>query len=65
MPKETNNIQHYELLKIILDFIETVIWPIIIIILIYLFRVQIREFFTKAKRVELPGGFSVEIENDI
>ncbi|MGI4750540.1 MAG: DUF4145 domain-containing protein [Janthinobacterium lividum] len=65
MPKEPDNIQHYELLKIILDFIGTVIWPIIIVILVSLFKTQIREFFTRAKKLELPGGFSVEIENDI
>lgn len=65
MSKESDSIQHYELLKIILDFIGAIIWPVIVIILVSFFKIQIQEFLTKAKKVELPGGFSVEIENDI
>ncbi len=60
-----NNIQHYELLKILLEFFGTIIWPITFVVFLSFFRVQIREFLTRAKKVELPGGFSVEIENDI
>ena len=58
--------QHYELLKIILDFIASVIWPVTVLVLVYIFRSQIRNFLTKAKKIELPGGFSFErVEEDI
>ncbi|HEY5325653.1 MAG TPA: DUF4145 domain-containing protein [Mucilaginibacter sp.] len=58
--------QEYELLKIILEFIVGIIWPVTVLIIIYLFKKEIRTLLVKAKKVELPGGFSFEtIEQDI
>jgi hypothetical protein len=62
----TSTHQSYELLKIILDFIGNIIWPIIVLIIICNFKKEIRQLLVKAKKVELPGGFSIEtIEQDI
>ena len=52
--------QSYELLKIILDFIGEIVWPVTALIIIYFFRKEITKFLDKAKKLELPGGFSVE-----
>ena len=56
----TLNHQSYELLKIILDFIGTIIWPVTVLILVYFFRQEIHKLLVRAKKVELPGGFSLE-----
>ncbi|MCK4663883.1 MAG: DUF4145 domain-containing protein [Bacteroidales bacterium] len=50
----------YGLLKIILDFISTILWPIIVIVFILIFRKDITKIIGKAKKVELPGGISIE-----
>jgi hypothetical protein len=58
--------QSYELLKIILDFIGTLAWPIVVLIIVYHFKREIQKLLVRAKKVELPGGFSIEtIEQDI
>ncbi len=58
--------QSYELLKIILDFIGTIMWPVTVLIIIYLFRTEIQKLLLRAKKVELPGGVSLEtLEQDI
>lgn len=56
----------YELLKIILDFISSVMWPVTVFVILFLFKQEIGKLLTRAKKVELPGGFSLEtLEQDI
>src|SRR5438034_728854 len=64
---ETNKtIDQYELLKIILDFIGTIIWPVTVFIIILIYRDAILKLINRAKKVGLPGGISIEtIEEDI
>jgi hypothetical protein len=50
----------HELLKILLDFIGTIIWPIVALIIALIFKKELKKLFDKAKKVELPGGFSIE-----
>ncbi len=50
----------YELLEIILDFISTLLWPIIVISIVVIFRKEIRKLVGNAKKLELPGGISIE-----
>jgi hypothetical protein len=50
----------HELLKIILDFIGTIIWPIVILIIAIIFKKDIKKLVDKAKKLELPGGISIE-----
>jgi hypothetical protein len=58
--------QEYELLKIILEFVVGIIWPATALIVVFLFKKEIKTLLVKAKKVELPGGFSFEtIEQDI
>ena len=61
---ETTSQHSHELLKIILDFIGLLIWPITVIIIIMIFKKEIRKLVDKAKKLELPGGFSIETVND-
>ncbi|MDB5133987.1 MAG: hypothetical protein JWP37_590 [Mucilaginibacter sp.] len=58
--------QPYELLKIILDFIGTIAWPIIVLIVVCYFKKEIKKLLIRAKKLEFPGGFSIEtVEQDI
>lgn len=64
--KQEEVVSHYELLKIILDFIGTVIWPITALIIVLIYRKAILRLIDRARKVELPGGLSFEtIEEDI
>lgn len=63
-PKEA--ISQYELLKIILDFIGTIIWPLTIFIIVLIYRNAILKLINRAKKVEFPGWLSLEtVEEDI
>lgn len=57
---------HYELLKIILDFLGVIIWPITTLSIILIYKKAILNLINRTKKVELPGGVSFEaVENDI
>ncbi len=62
----TTNHQSYELLKIILEFIGTIAWPVTVLIVIGIFKSELQKLLVKTRKVELPGGFSIEtIDEDI
>lgn len=50
----------YELLKIILDFVGTIIWPAVVLLFLLVFKPEIKKLLDKAKKLELPGGLSIE-----
>lgn len=50
----------YELLKIILGFIGTIIWPVTTFTIVLIYREAILKLINRAKKVELPGGLSLE-----
>ena len=49
-----------EIAKLILDYIKVLIWPITVIVMLILFRTQIRSLFGRLKKADLPGGISLE-----
>ena len=53
-----------ELSELILGYIEVLIWPIITVIILIAFRKEISKLFNRAKKVDLPGGFSIEAFDD-
>jgi hypothetical protein len=61
-----SQVSQYELLKIILDFIGTIIWPITSLIIILIYRKAILRLVDRARKIELPGGIALEaVEEDI
>lgn len=46
--------------KLILEYIQALIWPVTIFILLILFRTQISNIFSRVKKANLPGGISIE-----
>lgn len=49
-----------ELAKIIVQYIEVLIWPLIVLIVLILFRAQIAGMFSRMRKADLPGGISIE-----
>ena len=50
--------------ELILKYIEVLIWPIITIFIAIRFKKELIKLFGRAKKVELPGGFSIEAFED-
>lgn len=50
-----------ELAKLILEYIEVLIWPVTLLILLLTYRKELASLFSRAKRLELPGGLSIEV----
>ena len=49
-----------ELAELILKYIEALIWPSVTLFIIVRFRKEFIKLFDRAKKVELPGGISIE-----
>ena len=54
----------YELLKIILGFIATMAWPLTLLIILFVFRKQVKKIVSNTKKLELPGGVALEVKKD-
>jgi len=49
-----------EIAKLILEYIETLIWPATVFALFIVYRTQIANIFRRLKKADLPGGISIE-----
>lgn len=49
-----------ELAELILKYIEALIWPSVTLFIIVRFRKEFIKLFDRAKKVQLPGGISIE-----
>jgi len=49
-----------ETARLVLDYIEALIWPVFALIILFMFRSQISNLITRLKKVDLPGGISAE-----
>jgi hypothetical protein len=52
-------------IETIIQFLEVVIWPLVVIGIILLFRRSIKLLIDRIKSVELPGGTKLELEKKI
>ena len=50
-----------EIAKLILDFISAIIWPVVVITIVLMFRRQISNRLQDIKELELPGGFKATL----
>lgn len=46
--------------RLILEYIQALIWPVTVLILFIFFRRQIGNIFSRVKKADLPGGISIE-----
>lgn len=49
-----------EIAKLVLQYIETLIWPFIVLFSLKLFQKPIVNFLNRVKKADLPGGVSLE-----
>lgn len=49
-----------EIANLILEFIKALIWPLSILTFLMLFKSRIIEFLSRTKKLNLPGGISLE-----
>lgn len=47
--------------RLLIDAVGTVIWPLTVVVIVILFRRQIRERFSAVTKAELPGGVKLEL----
>ena len=53
-------IRKMEIAKLVLQYIETLIWPGIVIFSLKLFREPIVNTLNRVKKADLPGGITIE-----
>lgn len=51
--------------KIILEYLQASIWPLVVLALFIIFRKPVIEILRKLSHVDLPGGLSVDLKENI
>ncbi len=54
-----------EVAKLILEYLKALIWPTSVLLLAWIFRPEIRAVLARIRKAALPGGVSVDFENQI
>jgi hypothetical protein len=54
-----------ELAKLILEFLKVLIWPVTTAVLVILFRTPITRILTRIRNFGLPGGVTIDLQNEI
>ena len=54
-----------EIAKLVLEFVKALAWPITVAALVLLFRVPIRFILQRLRKAELPGGVSIDFQEEI
>lgn len=54
-----------DMARLVLEYIKALIWPSLIITLVVIFRRQLKRIFARLRRASLPGGISVDLQEEI
>lgn len=54
-----------EIAKLILEYLKVIIWPMSVVCTFLLFRKQVAGLLARINRAQLPGGFSVDLAEQI
>ena len=54
-----------EIAKIILEFLRVLIWPIVILTVIVIFRAKLEAILWRLRKADLPGGVSLDFDQEI
>ena len=54
-----------EVAKLILDYVRALVWPVIVLFLSLLFRSEIKRVFARLRKAALPGGISVDLQEEV
>jgi hypothetical protein len=54
-----------EIAKIVLEYIDVLIWPCVVILALFVFRKQIITILNRLKGADLPGGVSLDFDREM
>jgi hypothetical protein len=54
-----------ELAKLILEYAKALAWPVTVVIIALAFRAQIRTILSRLRKAGLPGGISIDFQEEI
>ena len=54
-----------EVAKLVLEYLRVLIWPVAVVTICLTFRRQVVALLNRIRHAELPGGFAVDIEQEI
>lgn len=54
-----------EIAKVVLEFVKALAWPITVAALVWMFRAPIRLMLHRLRKAELPGGVSIDFQEEI
>ena len=54
-----------QIAKLVLEFLKALIWPVTVLLLAWVFKREIRAVLARMRKAVLPGGVSVDFENQI
>ena len=54
-----------DIAKIVLEYFQAMIWPIVVLVLFIIFRLPILNVIRKLSHVNLPGGLSIDLNENI
>ena len=49
-----------EVPELILKYVDTLVWPVVTVFILIYFKNDLSKLFDRAKKIELPGGISIE-----
>ncbi len=50
---------------LVLEFVRALAWPVLVLVLCLTYRRQVLAVFDRLRRAELPGGFAVDLAQDL
>lgn len=51
--------------KLVLDYIEVLAWPIVVLVIILLFKKKLHEVLSRLEKADLPGGVKINFREEI
>ena len=51
--------------QVVLEYIKILIWPLSVFIFVIIFRIPLIEFLRKVRHADLPGGLSLDLQENI
>jgi hypothetical protein len=54
-----------EVAKLVLEYIKVLIWPLSVVLIVLIFRKQLSALMNRIRHAELPGGMSLDLDQEI
>ncbi len=54
-----------EIAKLILEYLRVLVWPLVVFMVMILFRNQLKEAFSRLRKADLPGGVSLDFNREV